>query len=141
MGLKNPSMNGCCLLSLLLFIQNLPPTLCSLRTPLSLRGWSAQAGRPTVDSAQGFCPRSQNSGSISSSLAPRWNQPHSLQVLNKHTLGVLLTSGEEPEALEGLRDVESSFCTPYWFSQSRSPGAQQWLLAPIKHSDFDWTAI
>lgn len=117
-----------------------PPTPSSLKTPLSLRGWSAQAGRPTMDSAQGFCPRSQKSGSISSSLAPGWNQPHSLQVLNKHMLGVLLTSGEEPEALEGLRDVESSFCAPYWFSQSRSPETQQWFLAPSKHLDFDWTA-
>ena len=50
-----------------------------------------------MDSAHGFCPRSQKSGSISSSLAPGWSQPHSLQVLNRHLLGGLLTSGRNPE--------------------------------------------
>ena len=50
-----------------------------------------------MDSAHGLCPRSQKSGSISSSLAPGWSQPHSLQVLNRHLLGGLLTSGRNPE--------------------------------------------
>ena len=89
------------------------------------------------DSAQGHRTRAP----LALPWPPGGINPIPSRCLNKHTLGVLLTSGEEPEALEGLRDVESSFCTPYWFSQSRSPGAQQWLLAPIKHSDFDWTAI
>ena len=63
-----------------------------------------------------------------------------IQVLNKHMLGVLLTSGEEPEA---PRDLESSFCAPYRFPQTRSLETQSpaWFLAHSRHSDIDWTDI
>lgn len=95
------------------------------------------AVRPTTDSALGFCSNLQTSSYISSSPTPNGANSIAIQVLNKHMLGVLLTSGDEP-APPG--DLESSFfCAPSRYSQTVIPETQSpaWFLAHSRPSNID----
>lgn len=81
------------------------PLATPVMTKLESRGWETSCGLGI-----GFS-RSQRSGYISSPLTPNGTNLIAIRVLNKHILGVLLTSGDEPAA---PGDLESSFfCAPY----------------------------
>lgn len=93
----------------LLFIRALTPLLPLKRLCHDEAGAPKLGDQPHTqhrDFAQGYRSRA----TLALPWPPCGINHIAIQVLNKHMLGVLLTSGEEPEA---PRDLESSFCAPY----------------------------